>query len=461
MGNALLQVCDSGQPVLSTDPWLKGTCYFGSWALDHALTESQIRSVTSSKFIWISHGHPDHLHLESLQLFPKDRRPQILLPNHYSSEIREFLESEGFAVQVLKFKEWTALTPGLRVMCLEDMNQDSMLLIEAGDTLIINKNDAPLYGEEKFLRKLVSRYRESYLLALCAMDADMFNYIDERGKPLLPGVDAAKAAVVALTSQLCTFLKVKHFCCFSSQHVYIRQDSIWANPYRVTYPGMKKYWDSPTDLIEPFVTVNLENGAVTANYPSQETDMSQITDSNGEDDWGEPMSQEDWRQLEEFVRKFKILESEVDFIGFTIAGESRTFSMNGRTKPTSDKQRGINFIVPRRSLMETVKYGYFDDLLIGNFMKTQLINMKLYPKFSPYLAKFGGSAKVYTRLQLMKFYFHYFRLSPVAYLRWKLQSLWLYTWRNRLRNALVSVGFSRLSREWQAGFRTIPEFPNR
>src|ERR1700730_11394550 len=102
MGNALLQLCHSnGQPVLSTDPWLKGTCYFGSWAVDHALTESQIQKVISSRFIWISHGHPDHLHLESLQLFPRDGRPRILLPNHYSSEIRKFLESEGFLVQVL------------------------------------------------------------------------------------------------------------------------------------------------------------------------------------------------------------------------------------------------------------------------------------------------------------------------------------------------------------------------
>ena len=443
MGNALLQLFDNGKPVLATDPWLKGTCYFGSWALDHALTESQIQNVIRSPFIWISHGHPDHLHLDSLQLFPRDKRPRILIPDHYASEIREFLEGEGFPVQVLKFKKWTDLTPGLRVMCMENMNQDAMLLIEAGDALVINKNDAPLYGEENFLKNLVSRYSKSYLLALCAMDADMLNYIDENGNPLLPDVDEAKAAVIRLTSQLSTFLKVKHFCCFSSQHVYIRQDSIWANPYRVTYADMKKYWDSPAILIEPFVTVNLESGAVTANYPSHQTDMSQITDGTGDDDWAQPMSPEDWRQLEAFVRKFKILESEVDFIRFTVAGESRTFEMK-TAGATPSKPRGVNFIVPRNSLMETVKYGYFDDLLIGNFMKTQLINMKLYPKFSPYLAKFGGSAKVYTRLQLMQFFFHYFKLSPVSYVRSRVESFWVYTLRNRLRNILVDVGLLKV-----------------
>ena len=43
LGNATLQLFADGRPVLATDPWLVGTCYFGSWALDHALTDQQIR----------------------------------------------------------------------------------------------------------------------------------------------------------------------------------------------------------------------------------------------------------------------------------------------------------------------------------------------------------------------------------------------------------------------------------
>ena len=436
IGNAVLQVFQNDEPVLATDPWLKGTCYFGSWALSQPLTETQIRNVTNSKFIWISHGHPDHLHPESLELVPRNPGPRILLPNHYSSEIQELLESLGFSVQVLKFKQWTRLTPTLRVMCLEDMNQDAMLIIEAGDTLIIDKNDAPTYGEERFLRKLVSQYENSYLLALCAMDADMFNFVDEHNQPLRPRIDEAKAAVIGMTSQFCDYLGVKNFCCFSSQHLYVRQDSIWANPYRVTYEDMQKYWSSRARLIESFVTVDLQTGSVTQHHSTQESDLSQVTAGTGEDDWDEPMNEEDWRQLETFVRKFKILESNVDFIGFTVANENRTFYLKGQPRGNSNKRRGVNFIAPRHSLMETVKYGYFDDILIGNFMKTQLVNMKLYPKFCPYIAKFGGNAKVFTQLQLLKFRFHYFKLSPVAYIRWNLESWWVYTWKNRTRSAL-------------------------
>ena len=57
--------------------------------------------------------------------------------------------------------------------------------------------------------------------------------------------------------------------------------------------------------------------------------------------------------------------------------------------------------------MQAVKFQVFDDLLIGNFMKTTLINCKsLYPNFSPYVAKYGDNGYSKTDNQL-KNYFNY------------------------------------------------------
>jgi len=184
LGNATLQLFEDDRPVLATDPWLKGTAYFGSWGLDHPLTESQIRNVIQSPYIWISHGHPDHLHPESIEML--SRKSLIFLPNHYHPEIQESLVSKGFRVEVLKFKEWTRLTPTLRVICLENMNQDAILIIEAGDALIVNLNDSPLHGEGPFLKALIRSYKKSYLLALCSIDADMINIVGEQGKSIAP-----------------------------------------------------------------------------------------------------------------------------------------------------------------------------------------------------------------------------------------------------------------------------------
>lgn len=458
LGNATLQLFENDKPLLATDPWLKGTAYFGSWGLDHPLTELQIQNVVQSPYIWISHGHPDHLHPESIKLLSENSR--ILLPDHYDPEIKESFESKGFPVQVLKFKEWTQLTPKVRVMCLENMNQDAILIIKAGDALIVNLNDSPLHGEGPFLRELIRLYEKSYLLALCSIDADMINIVDGRGNSLAPAYQEAKRSAVWELGDLCASLNVKNFCCFSSQHLYIRPDSIWANPYRITWEDLSRHWHAPkTRLIEPFVTIDLTDGSVTPNHPSHQADLSAIARTTGEDDWDEKMPEEEWRALEGFVRRFQLLKRHIDFIRFTVGGEARTFEINPRGKKREEARRGIHFIAPRNSLMKTVEYGYFDDLLIGNFMKTELINVSLYPHITPIVAKLGGNAKVLTALDLWRFRAHYFRLSPRAYTVHQLNQWWYYHWKPMLRDALKEVGLLDTAKQAMRRALGLPSLP--
>src|SRR5215471_4591808 len=102
VGNAILQLFENDKPILATDPWLTGTAYFGSWALDHELTDQQIRNVIQSPYVWISHGHPDHLHPESIDLLSPEQ--EILLPNQYFAEIADWFREKGFEVRILKFQ---------------------------------------------------------------------------------------------------------------------------------------------------------------------------------------------------------------------------------------------------------------------------------------------------------------------------------------------------------------------
>jgi L-ascorbate metabolism protein UlaG (beta-lactamase superfamily) len=131
-------VRENGQPVLATDPWLFGTCYFGSWALDHPLSDEQLATMRRAEYYWISHGHPDHLHHDSLATLSRCKK--VLLPDHYSPEIADSLRADGFDVTILKYRQWFRLSPGVRIMCIDNMNQDGVLLIEAGDSLLVNLN---------------------------------------------------------------------------------------------------------------------------------------------------------------------------------------------------------------------------------------------------------------------------------------------------------------------------------
>ena len=415
LSNASILVSEDGHPVLATDPWLFGTCYFGSWALDHPLSDAQIATMKQAEYYWISHGHPDHLHHDSLAALDKGKK--MLLPDHYSPEIADALRADGFDVTILKYREWFALSSGVRVMCIDNMNQDGILLIEAGDSLLVNLNDSPLCGETSFIHGLVRQHDRSrtYMMALCAIDADMFNFVDETGMSLAGPPDERKRGMIWRTARLAESLGVGSFCVSSSQHIYIRSDSVWANPYRVTWPDIQADWHRPDiRIVQPFATVDLDTGAVTANHPEHTSDRSQITARTGEDDWNETLSEEEWPRVEAFMRKFQLVRRYIDFISFTVGGATRTMEINPRARKPAGKRRGIEFIVPRRSLMETVTWGFLDDLLIGNFMKTRLINTQLYPRFTPLVAKIGGNAKVFTRSEYMRFLGRYFRRNPIG-----------------------------------------------
>lgn len=448
MGNAIVLLSEGNRPLLVTDPWLVGTAYYGSWAQDRPLTEDQRKNCLAAPFAWFSHGHPDHLHVESVDLM--SRQTTILLGDHYNTEIRDFFHEKGFKdIRVCQDKQWMELSPRVRVMSIANINQDTILVIENGDNLVINQNDSPFFGEDPFFRRMVRRYKKTYLLALCSIDADMFNFIDEAGNSLAGPPDLRKKGTILQLAKRCDYLGVQNFCCSSSQHVYVRADSAWANPYRIGWDDMQRHWISrSTKLIEPYVTIDLDTGQITRNHQSQESDLSRVSDMTGDDDWTERLTAAEWSALEKFVRKFETLQSKTDFIEFVVGGERRRFFLTPRAETKSQAaQRGVIFHVPRRSLMSTVEYGYFDDLLIGNFMKTQLVNMRLYPDFSPRLAKYGGNAKVYTQAQLARFYWHYFRRSPGAMVRFAMESAWQHSVLPAIKNALAAIGLFHLAKQ--------------
>jgi hypothetical protein len=421
LGNAMIQVLRAGEPILVTDPWLFGDAYFGSWELERPLSEIQLDHARRSKFVWFSHGHPDHFHMPSVETLPRDAI--ILLPDHYDDEIRRSLIELGFTTRILPQKTWVPLGDGLRVLCVANENMDAILAIDAGGTLLLNKNDSPFCGEDRFFRTMVSKFERSYLLALCAFDADMINTFDQNMRPLIDPPEDRKPGTIWATAKIAEYLGVQNYCCSSSQHVYARPDSAWANEYRITWPDMRRLWTADSiRLVAPFSLVDLPSGTIVSTDCDDVRDPATRIIPEREEDWNARLSEDEWTKVKRFALQFETLRRWQDFIGFNVGGDTRIFQLRGGSagKPM-DRQVGAVFHVPRGSLIDTVTYGYFDDLLIGNFMKTQLFNMRLYPLFTPRVAKLGGNAKVFTAKDLRRFRLHYLRLSPLAFIRYRTQ----------------------------------------
>ena len=68
--------------------------------------------------------------------------------------------------------------------------------------------------------------------------------------------------------------------------------------------------------------------------------------------------------------------------------------------------------------MSTVQLGYFDAILIGNFMTAELRNVTLYPHITPIIAKLAGASGVKTSAEWRRFRWRYFRRNPAGYLEW-------------------------------------------
>ena len=122
------------------------------------------------------------------------------------------------------------------------------------------------------------------MLALCSVDADMFNFVDEAGQSLVGtagrtqaggSLDGGADGGATGCWQLLLLLVTAHLRA---------ADSVWANPYRIGWSDMKRHWSRPeVNLIEPFVTVDLASGQYVRNHPAQVSDASQITAATGDD----------------------------------------------------------------------------------------------------------------------------------------------------------------------------------
>jgi len=420
IGNATL-IAFEGRPVLATDPWIAGAPYFGSWGLSHSIPPEQMAAIKASEYIWFSHGHPDHLNGESLDLL---RGRRILIPAHVGGRIRRDLESAGHQVRELPIAQWVRLSDRIRVMCLPDYNQDAVLLVEIGDALVVNANDAGGLGWMTRITRLAGSYKRSFLLKLTGFhDADMINFFDEGGERIAPIALRRKQGGVRLgptVARLAESFGVTHFIPFSSMHRYQREDSAWANACTTPADAHAVGFHSKRCAILPaFVRYDLLADRPAPINPSPAPEVVLPARSFG-DDWSEPLERDDLELAARYFRSIDHLATFLDYVNLRAGGRDHAIPIAKRKF-----RRGVTFEAPRRSLVAALEHEIFDDLLIGNFMKTTLhgkwSSARLYPHFSPYVAKYADNGGARTSEELRAYFAEYRRRTGAfAFLRQRL-----------------------------------------
>src|SRR5207249_2207668 len=190
-------------------------------------------------YVYISHGHEDHLHLETLTTL----RPGsiALAPRFATGRLAPFLESLKLFRQVLELDHGRTIPLGPNVQATCYINAtDSMLVLE-GDEAIVNANDAlhasPPPVIDYFCRLLQRRHPR--------IDAMFIGYGGAAWLPnciRLPGKDDHAVARLQERSFVDNFLRIVDrlrpdvACAFAASFVLLEPWNRWINEMRFEVP---------------------------------------------------------------------------------------------------------------------------------------------------------------------------------------------------------------------------------
>src|ERR1044072_4578792 len=147
----------SGEHSLLCDPWFSGTAFGGGWGLQYDNPEA-LQKARECTHLWISHFHPDHLHMPTLkQLAALSPEITALANDSANLRISEALQQAGFKnIVPLYERRKLPLTSNVKVTRYPTAGIDNMLLIETPEGRILNYNDChlPLGALKLLMRKI-------------------------------------------------------------------------------------------------------------------------------------------------------------------------------------------------------------------------------------------------------------------------------------------------------------------
>ncbi len=255
LGHASIALYRDGEaPLLLTDPWLIGSVYWRSWWLQNYPDEAELEWLATAEYVYITHEHPDHFHTPSIRRLGK--QPLYLFPALPETGFVAYLRDQGFRTEIMPPATWRHLGGDVSVLSLPLWNDDSLLLIDTPDALILNFNDAkpppPVVGA---VRRLADRIRKPRILLASYSPASLVNsFRDAAGEVISM---KPSEGYVAFVCQLCERLGADIFLPFASQASFGRADSDWANQYRTTYADLERLWRGRTKLLPPYTTLSL------------------------------------------------------------------------------------------------------------------------------------------------------------------------------------------------------------
>ncbi len=134
LAHACVEIAVEGITIVS-DPWLVGPCFTTGWWHDAIPAADALEITNGADAIYLSHNHPDHLHLETLKRV--DRNKPLIIPDFKSRSVEKIVRAMGFTeLHILSFGTLFEIEDTkilVSILPSGDFRDDSGLFVSHGD----------------------------------------------------------------------------------------------------------------------------------------------------------------------------------------------------------------------------------------------------------------------------------------------------------------------------------------
>ncbi len=141
----------------------------------------EINWLATSTHVYVTHEHPDHFHMPSIRRLGAG--PAYLFPALAERGYLDYLAGRGYRSESVEPLRWRQIDQGVSILSIPLWNDDSLLLIDTPNALILNLNDAkPLPPVLRALHRAAQRIAKPRVLLCSYSPASVINsFLDENG----------------------------------------------------------------------------------------------------------------------------------------------------------------------------------------------------------------------------------------------------------------------------------------
>jgi L-ascorbate metabolism protein UlaG (beta-lactamase superfamily) len=220
---------ETGGITILTDPWWEGPSFAEQW-WNYPRPAAAALEGRKVDYIYISHGHNDHLHPATLAKLSRDATVLV------SSEcfLAELPRELGFTVREIKPDEEVALQGGVRVRIMPTHSSDTLLAVADGKEVCVDLNDAlhsaPPHVQDHFIAKLKLLYPQiDYLFCGYGVASHFPNCYRIPGKDLAATAAARQGYFTGEWVRIVSELNPRFAFPFAGDVVFLEEDLLWVN----------------------------------------------------------------------------------------------------------------------------------------------------------------------------------------------------------------------------------------